>query len=86
MKAAVKQLVAGPLRYVVRQVQQRPWLKKRVRDLITRMPRMHSLVMRLMFQVPAMAQPRIGVDQRNLSPNARRVRRALKQAIRTYRR
>jgi hypothetical protein len=85
MKAVAKQLVAGPLRYAVRQVLQRPWLKKRVREMITRMPRVHSLLMRVMFQAPAMSKPRIGIDQNNLSPNARRIQRALKQAVRTHR-
>lgn len=86
MKAAVKRLVAGPLRYAVRLVLQRPWLKKRVRDMVMRMPRMHKLVMRLMFQAPVVPQNRMAVDQKHLSPQARRVRRALKQAIRTHRR
>lgn len=86
MKAVLKQLGARPLRYVVRQVLQRPWLKTRLRDMITRIPGLHSLLMRIMFQAPAIAQPRISIDQKNLSPNARRAHRALKQAIRTQRR
>lgn len=86
MKAIIKQLVVGPLRYAVRQVLQRPWLKKRVREMLTRMPRLHSILMRVMFQVPAPAQRRLGADQKNLSPNAKRAHRALKQAIRTQRR
>lgn len=86
MNAVFKRLVAGPLRYAVRLVLQRPWLKKRLRDMVTRMPRLHSLVMRVMFQAPAMAQPRISAGQKNLSPDGRRAYRALKQAIRMHRR
>jgi hypothetical protein len=86
MNAVFKRIVAGPLRYAVRLVLQRPWLKKRVRDMVTRMPLLHSLLMRVMFQAPAMAQPRISVDQKNLSSNGRRAHRALKQAIRSRRR
>lgn len=86
MNVALKQIVARPLRYAVRQVLQRPWLKTRLRDMVTRMPWLHSRLMRVMFQAPAPAQPRISTDQKNLSPNARRAHRALKQAIRTQRR
>lgn len=86
MKAVIKQLVIGPLRYAVRQVLQRPWLKKRVRELLTRMPRLHGLLLRVMFQTPAPAQRRLSADQKNLSPNAQRAHRALKQALRTYKR
>ena len=86
MKAAIKRLAAGPLRFAVRLVLQQPWLKRRVRDMVMRMPRLHNLVMRLMSQAPVIAQSRMAVDQKHLSPNARRAQRALKQAIRTHRR
>ena len=85
MKTVIKQLVAGPLRYAVRYTLQRPWLKKRMREMVTRMPRLHGLVMRVMFQAPAQAPSRLSGDQKNLSPQGRRVHRALKQAIRTRR-
>jgi hypothetical protein len=86
MKAVLKNLVAGPLRYVVRLILQRPWLKKRVRDMVTRMPGVHSFVLRVMFQSPVMGKPKLSGDQKNLSPDAQRVHRALKQAIRMHRR
>ena len=86
MKAIIKTRAAGPLRYAVRYDLQRPGLKKRMRDMVTRMPRLHSLVMRVMFEAPALRQSRLGGDQKNLSPHARRTHRALKQAIRTHRR
>jgi len=84
MKAVINRLIAGPLRYAVRFVLQRPWLKKRVRDMVTRMPRLHATVMRVMFQVPA-AQSRISGDEKNLSPNGRQAYRVLKHAIRVRR-
>jgi hypothetical protein len=84
MKAIIKQVAVGPLRYAARHVLQRPWLKKRVRDMVTRMPHLHGLLMRVMLQAPA-AQRGMGGDHKDLSPNARRAHRALKQAIRTYR-
>lgn len=83
MQAVVQQLVARPLRHAVQFVLQRPWLKKRMRDMVTRMPGVHAMAMRVMFQMPA--RPRVNTDQQNLSPNARRTYRALKQAIRTRR-
>jgi hypothetical protein len=86
MKSIMKKVVAGPLRYTVRQVLQRPWLKKKVRDMVTRMPGVHSLVLRVMFDAPAMGKSRISGDQKDLSPQALRVHRALKQAVRTHRR
>ena len=86
MKLAIKRLVAGIVRYAVRLALRRPWLKKRVRDLVTRMPRLHGLAMRVMFQTPAATQARIAPDQKNLSPHARRIHRALQQAIRNERR
>lgn len=84
MSTVVKQLVAGPLRYAVRYVLQRPGLKKRMRDMVTRMPRLHGLVMRVMFEAPAQ-QSRLSGDQKDLSPDARRAHRALKQALRSRR-
>lgn len=86
MKNFLKTLVAGPIRYAVKQILQRPWLKKRVRNMVTRMPGMHSFVLRVMFQAPAMGKSKISGDQKNLSPDALRAHRALKQAIRTHRR
>ena len=86
MKAVIKKLAAGPLRYAMRYVLQRPRLKKRMRDVVTRMPRLHSLVMRAMFEAPVIRQPRLSGDEKNLSPHARRTYRALRQAIRTQRR
>jgi hypothetical protein len=86
MKAAIKQAAVRPLRYAIRLVLQRPWLKKHVRDMIISMPRLHNLVLRVMFQAPAPAKHRVGADQKNLSPNAHRAYRALKQAIRTHKR
>jgi hypothetical protein len=84
MQAAVQQLVARPLRYAAKFVLQRPWLKKRMRDMVIRMPGIHAMVMRVMFQAPA--RPRITAEQKHLSSNGRRVYRALKQAIRTHQR
>lgn len=86
MKAVIKQFAAQTLRRGARLVLQRPWLKKRVRDMITRMPGLHAWAMRVMFQSPVPARPRINIEQTGLSPNARRVHSALKQAIRTRRR
>lgn len=86
MKAVIKQAVAGPLRFGVRYVLQRPALKKRLRDMVTRMPRLHSLAMRLMFEAPVRAQARLSGDEKNLSPQGRRMHRALKHAIRVQRR
>jgi hypothetical protein len=86
MSAAIKQLVAGPLRYAVRQILQRPGLKKQVRNLVTRMPGVHRLVLRVMFDAPAMGKSKLSGDQKNLSPQAQRTHRALKQAMRTHRR
>lgn len=85
MKAVVKKVAAVPLRFAARQILQRPWLKKRIRDLVTRMPGLHSLALRVMFQAPAMGTIRISGEQKNLSPQAQRVHRALKQAMRTHR-
>jgi len=85
MKTFVKRLVAGPLRYVVRLILQRPWLKTRARALITHMPRLHRLLLRIMFQTPVQVQKRTVVNHVDLSPNARRTQRALEQAIRTRR-
>lgn len=82
----MKQLVVGPLRYAIRQVLQRPGLKKRVRELLTRMPGLHAFLLRVMFQSPAVAQPRRRAGRTDLSPNAQRAHRALKQAIRTRKR
>lgn len=84
MQAVIQRLVARPLRYAVKFVLQRPRLKKRMRDMVTRMPGIHAMVMRVMFQAPA--RPRITTGQQHLSPNARRTYRALKQAIRTHKR
>lgn len=84
MQPVIQQLVARPLRYAFKFVLQRPRLKKRMRDMVTRMPGVHAMVMRVMFQVPG--RPRISIEQKNLSPNARRAYRALKQAIRTQQR
>jgi hypothetical protein len=86
MKTVIKKLVATPLRYTVRYVLQRPGLKKRMREMVTRMPRLHGLVLRVMFEAPAMQPSRLSGDQKHLSPDARRVHRALKQAIRIHRR
>lgn len=86
MKAVIKQVVAGPLRFGVRYVLQRPALKKRLRDMVTRMPRLHSLAMRVMFEAPVRAQSRISGDEKNLSPQGRRVHRALKRVIEIQRR
>jgi hypothetical protein len=86
MKAIIGKLAVGPLRYAVRYVLQRPGLKKRMRDMVTRMPRLHGFVLRMMFEAPALRQSRLSGDQKNLSPHARRTHRALKQAIRTQRR
>ena len=86
MKAAIKRLIAGPLRYAIRFVLQRPGLKTWARGMITRVPRLHGFLMRAMFQAPATTRPKLGVDQENLSPNARRAYRALRQSLRTYRR
>lgn len=86
MKAVLRKVVAGPLRYAVRQILQRPWLKKRVRDMVTRMPRVHGFVLRVMFQAPPVGKSKLSGDQKNLSPQAQRTHRALKQALRTYRR
>lgn len=83
MKAVIKQLVIGPLRYAIRQVLQRPWLKKRVRETLTRMPRLHAMLLRVMFQTPTAAPPKRATGREDLSPNAQRAHRALKQAIRT---
>jgi hypothetical protein len=83
VKSVIKQLVVGPLRYAIRQVLQRPWLKKRVREMLTRMPGLHAILLRVMFQTPAAAQPRRSAGREDLSPNAQRAHRALKQAIRT---
>jgi hypothetical protein len=86
MKSVLKQLVARPLRYAVRMVLQRPWLKKRIRDMVTRMPRLHGLVMGVMLQAPAVGQPKISGDARDLTPQARRTYRLLKQAVRSSKR
>lgn len=86
MKTVIRNMLAGPLRYAVRQVLQRPGLKKQVRDLVTRMPGVHRIVMRVMFEAPVVAQSKISGDQKNLSPDALRTHRALKQAMRTHRR
>lgn len=83
MKTVIKQWVARSLRYAGRNVLQRPWLKKHARDMLIRMPRLHALMLRVMFQAPAPVQQRIPTSMKNLSPDARRVHRALKQAIRT---
>jgi hypothetical protein len=81
----MKRLIVGPLRYAVRLVLQRPWLKKRARDMVTRMPRLHGLLMGVMFQAPTAGQPKISGELKDLSPHGRRTHRALKQAIRTRR-
>lgn len=86
MKMVITKLLAAPLRYAVRQVLQRPWLKQQVRDMVTRMPGVHSIVMRVMFDASAMGQSKISGDQKHLSPDALRTHRALKQALRTHRR
>jgi hypothetical protein len=86
LKNLIKKAAAGPLRYAVRQILQRPWLKKKIRDMVTRMPGMHSFALRVMFEAPPMGKSKITGDQKNLSPDALRAHRALKQAIRTYRR
>jgi hypothetical protein len=86
MIVVVKQLVAGPVRYVARQILQRPWLKDRVRDMVMRFPRLHSLVMGVMLQPTATAKHSISGDEKDLSLNAHRAYRALKQAIRTHQR
>jgi hypothetical protein len=86
MNAVMKRLVVRPLRYAVRLVLQRPWLKKRAREMVTRMPRLHGLVMGVMFQAPGSGQPRISGELKDLSPNGRHAHRLLKQAIRTRRR
>jgi hypothetical protein len=85
MKAAIKQFIAKSLRYVARLVLGRPWLKRRVRDLVIRMPRLHAVIIRTMSQAPSTVQYKVAVDQESLSPNAQRMHRALKQAIRTRR-
>jgi len=83
MKTVIKQFVARSLRYAGRSVLQRPWLKKHARDMFIRMPRLHALMLRVMFQAPAPVQQRVPTSMKNLSPNAQRMHRALKQAIRT---
>lgn len=86
MKAFVKTLVARSLRHAGRTVLQRPWLKKHARDMLKRMPGLHGLMLRVMFQAPAPARQRDAVHMQHLTPDARRVHRALRQAIRTHRR
>jgi hypothetical protein len=85
MKTVIRKLAAGPLRYAVRQVLQRPWLKKKIRDMVTHMPGLHRLAMRLMFQAPAAGQAKLSGDLKDLSPEALRIHRALKGAMRTRR-
>lgn len=84
MKTAIKQAVARALRYAGRNVLQRPRLKKHARDMLVRMPRLHALMLRVMFQAPAPAQRRGATHLKNLSPDAQRVHRALRQAVRTH--
>lgn len=86
MKTAIKQVVARSLRYAGRNILQRPWLKKHARELLMRMPRLHALMLRVMFQAPAPAQRRGPTHLKNLSPDAQRAHRALRQAIRTHKR
>ena len=85
MSAIIKNIVVGPLRFAARQILQRPGLKKRVRAMIMRMPRVYGLLMRLMFHTPAPARRKLAIDQGQLSPDAQRVQRALKQALHTRR-
>lgn len=85
MSAVIKKIVVGPLRFAARQILQRPGLKKRVRAMIMRMPRVYGLLMRVMFHTPAPTRRKLVVGQDQLSPDAQRVQRALKQALRTRR-
>jgi hypothetical protein len=82
MKAVIKQLFIPPLRFVARQILQRPGLKRRVRSLIMRMPRLYGLLMRVMFHAPAPVRRKVSARQQQLSPAAQRVYRALQQAMR----
>jgi hypothetical protein len=83
MKAAIKSLVAAPLRFAIKQVLQRPQLKKVARALLIRAPRLNALLMRLMFIAPASTRRRKALPRDGLSPQAQRVERALRQAIRS---
>jgi len=85
MKAVIKSFAAHFVRSGARFVLQRPWVKKRVRDMVTRVPRLHNYAMRVMFEAPVPAQYSLPIGQEDLSPNAQRMHRALKQAIRTRR-
>lgn len=76
-------LINGPLRYLVRQVLGRPWLKQRLRQLLTRMPRTHGLLLRVLARAPGRTQGRVTPEQAALSPHARRIARALQQALRS---
>lgn len=85
MKTMLTKILMRPARYLVRQVLQRPWLKKQLRDLLMTMPGLHRVLMRVMFQAPAPVQRKVSMDLKNLSPQAQRVQRALKQAARSAR-
>lgn len=85
MNAVIQRFVALPLRYAVRQVLQRPWLKKHMRQLLTRLPRLHGYLMRVMFHLPSRGKRPVHLELTDLSPHAQRIHRALKQAIRSRR-
>lgn len=86
MKTVMKKLVASTLRYAARQVLQRPWLKKRIREALTRLPGLHGMAIRVLSNAPLATQSKLSGDEKNLSPNALRTYRALKHAMRTYHR
>lgn len=83
MIADIKQLAIPPLRFVVRQVLQRPWLKRYLRGALTRMPRVHSFLLRVMFKAPRRRKDIF--NTKDISPHAQLVQSALKQAMRNQR-
>lgn len=86
MRVSIKSLVAAPLRFVVKQVLQRPRLKRLARALLTRAPRLSAPLMGIMFIAAAPTRHRAGLARHGLSPQAQRVERALQQAIRSRKR